>query len=57
MPPDETKTIKVYRSSSRALEELRERLTRARGKRATYADVVEYLIGDYKSMHYRMGEG
>ena len=47
MPQAETKTIKVYRTDERHVETLRENLTRIRGKQATYADVVEYLIGHH----------
>lgn len=44
----DTKVIKVYRADDNRLLNLRERLTQQRGRQATYADVVAYLIQFHK---------
>jgi hypothetical protein len=50
MSPRDTKIIKIYRDEGEELASLRRRLTKVRGKQASYADVVSYLLRFHKMM-------
>ena len=49
-PKKDTKIYKLYRDEEEELALLRYRLTKVRGKQASYADVVSYLLKFHKMM-------